>query len=290
MAYINHEQQQQTRAKRRKVRVPEIIQAKGHRLLSCITCYDATFARLVEYSDMDIVLVGDSLGHVVQGKKNTLNVRIEDVAYHTKAVAASLRTPLLVADMPFCSSGLIPETTYKSAELLMRAGAEAVKIEGATPQICEQISVLVKHGIPVMGHIGLQPQSVHTAGGYRLQGREDSSKERLIGEAKALFAAGCFSLVLEMTNYDTAADITRNVNIPTIGIGAGPECDGQILVIADMLGMNLDFQPKYVKQYAHLETIVIDSINDYCYEVRERKFPFKGSPNQVQPPSAREQS
>jgi len=258
---------------RRKVRVTDILAAKGVRRLATLTCYDATFARLLEKTPLDLVLVGDSLGHVIQGFSTTLGVTVADIAYHTRCVAAALKTPLLVADMPFCAAGLNAHETYRNAEALMRAGAEAVKIEGATPALCEQISVLTHAGIPVCGHIGLTPQSVHAIGGYKTQGKTEHARARLLEEGRRLEDAGVFALVLELVTPEVARDVTAELRIPTIGIGAGPECDGQILVLQDMLGMNLDFQPKFLKHYAMLENTVTDAVQAYCREVEAREFP-----------------
>lgn len=269
MAYINDPQ---TPA-RKKVRVPDLLALKGVRRISSITCYDATFARLLEKTPLDFVLVGDSLGHVMQGGQSTLGVTVEHVAYHTRCVSSTLRTPLLVADMPFASAGLNSAKTFEYAEILMRAGAEAVKIEGASPEICSQIDTLTRHGIPVLGHLGLIPQSVHAIGGYRVQGKTDEARQRLLEEAHALEKAGCFGIVLELVTPATALEVTAAVNIPTIGIGAGGGCDGQILVLQDMLGMNLDFKPKFLKHFAMLETQVIGAVTSYCQEVGDGSFP-----------------
>ena len=258
---------------RKKVRVPDILALKGKRPIASITCYDATFARLLEMTEIDFVLVGDSLGHVMQGQSSTLGVTVEHIAYHTKCVAQALKTPLLVADMPFCSAGLNDSETFKNAEALMRSGAEAVKIEGASPEICHQISRLTRHGIPVMGHVGLTPQSVHAIGGYRVQGKDSAARERLLQETKALENAGCFAVVLELVTAETSAEITAQLHIPTIGIGAGVHCDGQILVLQDMLGMNLEFAPKFLKHFAVVQETVTQAVNSYCKEVCAKSFP-----------------
>jgi 3-methyl-2-oxobutanoate hydroxymethyltransferase len=258
---------------RKKIRIPDLMAGKGQRRMTCLTCYDASFARLLEKTDLDLVLVGDSLGHVVQGKNTTTQVTVEEVAYHTRCVAAALRTPVLVGDMPFASAGLSAETTYKSAEILVRAGAEAVKIEGATKEICEQISCLTRHGIPVMGHIGLIPQSVHALGGYKMQGKDQKARDFLIDSAKRLEDAGVFSIVLEMVAEETSAVLTEGVRVPTVGIGSGSRCDGQILVLNDMLGMNLDFQPKFLRRFAELEATIVSAVGQYCAEVGSGAYP-----------------
>ena len=273
MVYSNNPAPVPSAPHRKKVRVPDLLALKGKRTIASITCYDSTFARLLEMTEIDFVLVGDSLGHVMQGQTSTLGVTIEHVAYHTRCVAQTLKTPLLVSDMPFCSAGLNDLETFKNAEILMRAGAEAVKIEGASPEICAQISRLTRHGIPVMGHAGLTPQSVHAIGGYKVQGKDLAAKERLVNEVKSLEDAGCFAVVIELVTPDTSAELTRLLHIPTIGIGAGAQCDGQILVLQDMLGMNLDFAPKFLKHFAQLQATVSNAVNTYCQEVVAKTFP-----------------
>lgn len=264
-------------SKRKKIRVPDLRLKKtsnpGAGLITALTCYDATFARLLEKTPVDLVLVGDSLGHIIKGQNSTLNVSIDEVVYHTRCVASHLKTPLLVADMPFGSAGFSDDIAYKHAQQLMNAGAEAVKIEGATDEVLRQISGMVRHGIPVLGHIGLMPQSLHAIGGYRVQGKSHSDQDRLKDEALALEKAGCFAIVLELVEHQTAAFVTKNIGIPTIGIGSGNECDGQILVLHDMLGLNLDFTPKFLKHFAMLENTVVDAVKDYCIEVSTRKYP-----------------
>jgi 3-methyl-2-oxobutanoate hydroxymethyltransferase len=258
---------------RKKLRIPDLISSKGQRKLTCLTCYDAQFARILERTSVDLVLVGDSLGNVIQGAVTTTGVTVEHIVYHTKCVSASLCTPVLVADMPFGSAGISVEKTADNAAALIRAGAEAVKIEGATAEILEQISFLTRHSIPVLGHIGLLPQSVHSLGGYKVQGKTERDRNRLISEAKALEASGCFGIVLELVAEDVASAVTNSVSIPTIGIGAGRNCDGQILVLSDMLGMNLSFSPKYLKHFARLEETISQAIGDFCDEVANSNFP-----------------
>lgn len=270
MSYAANSEQS---AQRKKRRVPDIVARKGGTPIKALTCYDATFARLLEKSDIDVVLVGDSLGHVMQGGDSTVTVTAHDVAYHTRCVARGLRTPLLVADVPFASAGFSDQRLYSDVETLMRAGAEAVKIEGASVEICQQIARLTTHGIPVMGHIGLIPQSVHALGGYKIQGKSEESKMRLAEEARRLAEAGCFAIVLELVDEQTAAWVTSQCPVPTIGIGSGNRCDGQILVLQDMLGMNLDFKPKFLKHFAELEKMISGAVETYCKEVGERSFP-----------------
>ncbi len=258
---------------RKKVRVPDLRGRKGVQRIVCLTCYDASFARILESTQVDLVLVGDSLGNVIQGAASTTGVSVSDIAYHTRCVASALKAPLLVADMPFGTAGFSNRETFAAAHALVRAGAEAVKIEGATPEICSQISQLTRHGIPVMGHIGLLPQSVNTVGGYRLQGKSQEDSERLVAEAKLLQDAGCFAIVLELVAEDVARKVTDAVAIPTVGIGSGIGCDGQILVLNDMLGMNLSFSPKFLKRFAQLEVTIKEAVEKYCSEVRDGAFP-----------------
>lgn len=258
---------------RRKVRVPDITALKGVRKVASLTCYDATFARLLERTPLDFVLVGDSLGNVIQGRNGTIGVTVDDVAYHTRCVAAALRTPVLVADMPFAAAGFDAHATYRNAEILMRAGAEAVKIEGAWPGLCEQIHTLTELGIPVMGHVGLTPQSVHALGGHKIQGKDEAARARLVEEARRLEQAGVFAIVLELVTSAVAAEVTASVRVPTVGIGAGQGCDGQILVLQDMLGLNKDFKPKFLRHFAVLEDAVLEAVETYCRDVVAGAFP-----------------
>jgi 3-methyl-2-oxobutanoate hydroxymethyltransferase len=258
---------------RKKVRVTDVLKFKNQKKISSITCYDASFARLIEMTSIDFVLVGDSLGHVMQGKKSTLDVTVADVAYHVRCVASALKTPLLVADMPFASAGFENTRVFHDAEILMRAGAEAVKIEGASRTVCSQIAQLTEHGIPVMGHVGLTPQSVHALGGYKIQGKNEAAALRLLEETKRLQDAGVFCVVLELVVESVARRVTDSLTIPTVGIGAGQGCDGQILVLQDMLGMNTSFKPKFLRHFASLEQNVVDAVNNYCKEVESETFP-----------------
>ena len=259
---------QTTVSNRKKIKTTDFVElkTKGKKITS-ITCYDSTFAHILENTDIDFVLVGDSLGNVMQGAQSTLNVTLEHVAYHVKCVSSKLKNPLLVGDMPFASAGVSRETTVNNAVVLMQAGAEAVKIEGASKEILEDIAFLTAHGIPVMGHIGLQPQSIHAVGGYKIQGKSESSKHRLMSEAKKLEEAGCFAVVLELVDSSLAEQISLSLQIPTIGIGSGNHCDGNILVLQDMLGMNTNFKPKFLQYYAKLEETIAHAVNQYCSDV-----------------------
>jgi len=247
---------------------------KGAEPLVAITCYDYTFARLVD-EFADIVLVGDSLGMVVQGQRNTLGVTLDDVLYHTRAVARGLERAHLVADLPFGSyQTCVRDAVHSATRLLAEGKAEAVKLEGGRA-MAETVDRLVSVGIPVMGHIGLTPQSVHQFGGFKVQGRSDAARASLLEDALALQSAGAYSLVLEGIPADLAAELTSQLRIPTIGIGAGPRCDGQVLVITDLLGLNPSFKPRFVKHYAGLSSIVTEAVGQYAREVRSGVFPDK---------------
>lgn len=261
-----------TRAKV-KVRIPHLLAAKGKRKLAALTCYDASFARILDKTEVDVVLVGDSLGHVIQGRGSTIPVTVADICYHTRAVARMLTRPHLVADMPFATAGLDDGRCFEAAAELMRAGAESIKIEGASPEILGQIEHLTRQGIPVMGHLGLTPQSLHALGGYRVQGKSEDAIQELVTSARRLEAAGCYAIVLELCSEDAGSRITAEVAVPTIGIGSGPDCDGQILVLHDMLGMDASFRPKFLKQFDSFEERILTATERYVAEVRNRVFP-----------------
>ena len=243
----------------------------GQKLI-VVTCYDALFARIVEQAGIDVLLVGDSLGMVVQGKPDTLSVRMDDMLYHTRLVAGAARRSLVIADMPFLSYQVSLEESIRNAGHLLQAGAAAVKLEGGV-EISDRIQAMATFGIPVMGHLGMTPQSVHRFGGYRVQGKDREQRDKLIADAKALEAAGAFAVVLEAIPTDLADTITRVLTIPTIGIGAGPHCDGQVLVLYDLLGLFDDFVPKFVKPYAHLKADALQALRRYKEEVEQGKFP-----------------
>jgi 3-methyl-2-oxobutanoate hydroxymethyltransferase len=240
--------------------------------LVVVTAYDALFARIVEQAGIRVILVGDSLGVVVQGKPNTLSVTMEDMLYHTKLVAGAVQRSLVIADMPFMSYQASPEDAVRNAGRLLQAGAAAVKLEGGAV-MADRIKAMTSIGIPVMGHLGMTPQSVHVLGGYKVQGKVDDQALRLLEDAKALEAAGAFALVLEAIPVDLAKKITQAVSIATIGIGAGPHCDGQVLVIYDLLGLFDTFIPKFVKTYAHLKADTLQALARYKEEVEQGKFP-----------------
>jgi 3-methyl-2-oxobutanoate hydroxymethyltransferase len=256
-----------------RVRVHHLREMKARRQkITAVTCYDATFARLVDSAGIDVVLVGDSLGHVIQGHDTTLPVTVDHVVYHSAAVSRGLERAHLVADLPFLSYRNPDVALQNAGRMLSEGGAHAVKLEGGA-EVAPVVQVLVQAGIPVMGHIGLTPQSIHAMGGHRVQGRGRAARERLLEAAKALEAARCYSLVIEGVPTELAREISAALAIPTIGIGAGPGCDGQILVLYDLLGLNPAFTPKFLKRYAELGSTVHDALAAYKGEVQQGAFP-----------------
>ena len=238
-----------------------------------ITAYDATFARMLDEGGADVLLVGDSLGMVIQGLDSTLPVTVDEVVYHCRAVARGTRHAHIVGDMPFMSyQGSMDEALRNAGRFLKEGGAHAVKLEGGA-DVAEKIARIVAAGIPVMGHVGLTPQSVHAMGGFRVQGRTEEAAERVLAEAHAVAAAGAYAIVLEGIPSDLAARITAALDIPTIGIGAGPGCDGQVLVSYDLLGLTPDLRPKFVKRYDEWFERGIDAAQRFCAEVRSGAFP-----------------
>jgi 3-methyl-2-oxobutanoate hydroxymethyltransferase len=254
----------------RPVTVPDFLAAKAKGVrLTMLTAYDYTMARLLDAAGVDGILVGDSLGMVVQGQPHSLAVTLEEVIYHTKLVARGLRRSLLVADMPFMSFQVSPEQALINAgRLVKEGGAHAVKLEGGV-RSAAAVAAITRAEIPVMGHVGLTPQSVRRLGGFRVQREED----RLLADARATEEAGAFAVVLECIPSEAATRISRALKIPTIGIGAGAGCDGQILVTPDMLGMFEDLQPRFVKQFADVGQAIVQAAEAYCREVREGAFP-----------------
>jgi len=245
--------------------------------IAAVTAYDATAARLVDAAGADLVLVGDSLGMVVQGHESTLPVTLEQMIYHSAIVRRGLARGAgrahLVGDLPFGSYQASADEAVKSAmRLVAEGGVEAVKLEGGQ-EFAEVIRRIVRAGVPVMGHIGLTPQSVHKMGGYVVQGKDSDRAQQLLKDARALEAAGCYAIVLECVPAELARIITSQLRIPTIGIGAGPHCDGQVLVTQDMLGLYGDLRPKFVKHYTEAGLQIRQAIEAYCREVREGKFP-----------------
>jgi len=241
--------------------------------IAMITAYDYGMASLIDDTDMDIILVGDSLGMVVLGYESTLPVTMEDMIHHTKAVARGASKALIVADMPFMSYQISPEAALANAgRFLQEAGAQAVKLEGGSEQ-AETVRKITLSGIPVMAHLGLTPQSIHQLGGYKVQGKNEPAAQKMLRDAKILEEAGAFSLVLECIPEKLAAEITRSISIPTIGIGAGIHCDGQVLVINDLLGLYERLTPKFVKRYANLDTEIKKALGVYVSEVKTGVFP-----------------
>ncbi|UCF45922.1 MAG: 3-methyl-2-oxobutanoate hydroxymethyltransferase [Myxococcales bacterium] len=258
----------------RPVTVPRLRKMKrdGQRI-TMVTAYDATFARLFDDAGIEVLLVGDSLGMVVQGQDSTLPVTVDEVIYHCRAVARGTRRAHVVGDMPFLSWQVSPEKALENAgRFLSEGGAQSVKLEGGV-DAAPTIERIVHAGIPVMAHVGLTPQSVHAMGGFRVQGRTEETAARVLADAKAVAQAGAYALVLEGIPTDLAQRITEAVDIPTIGIGAGPHCDGQVLVCYDLLGLTPDLKPKFVKRYAEFFEEGVAAARRYRDEVRAGTFP-----------------
>ena len=261
-----------------KVSVPELqrLKASGQKI-SALTAYDYPFARILDGCGIDVLLVGDSLGTAVQGADTTLPVTLDEMIYHVRLVTRARTRALVVGDMPFLTyQASICDAIANAGRLLKEGGAEAVKLEGGV-NVARVVKAIVNVDIPVMAHIGLTPQSVHRMGGYKVQGkkagRQPGARERLLEDAEAVTNAGAFAVVLEGVPLDLAAEITEMLPIPTIGIGAGPHCDGQILVMHDLLGMSGAFTPKFVKRYADLEQVISGAVQTYISDVRGQAFP-----------------
>jgi 3-methyl-2-oxobutanoate hydroxymethyltransferase len=258
----------------KKVTAPELRARKGAGdSIAMVTAYDFTMARLLDEAGVDMLLVGDSLGMVVQGLGNTLPVTLEEIAYHCRAVARGAVRAHVVGDMPFMSYQVSPGQAVEAAgKLLKDGGAESVKLEGGE-DFAEHVWRIVRAGVPVVGHVGLMPQSVHALGGFKVQGRGDEGARRIVADAKAIEDAGAYAIVLEAIPPDVAAEVTRSVSVPTIGIGAGPECDGQVLVCTDLLGMSRGHTPKFAKRYAEVGDAIVAATRRYVDEVRAGVFP-----------------
>jgi len=254
--------------------IPDIKKLKDSgEKIAMLTAYDYAFASLIDECDIDMILVGDSLGMVVVGYDTTLPVTMDEMIHHTKAVARGARKALIVGDMPFLSYQLSPEKALANAgRFIQEANAQAVKLEGGR-EYAETVRKITAAGIPVMAHLGLTPQCIHQLGGYKVQGKKEDSARRIKEDAKILEEAGAFSLVLECIPEGLAAEITQSLNIPTIGIGAGVHCDGQVLVIHDLLGLYERFTPKHVKKYANLHTEIKKAVKHYIKEVKNSDFP-----------------
>ena len=261
-------------AARKPVTVPVLrrMKAAGERIVM-LTAYEASMAWQLEQAGVDIALVGDSLGMVVQGHTSTLPVTLEHMVYHTAAVARGLKATLLIADLPFMSDRDVPHALDAGARLVGQAGAAMVKIEGARPHVLEAITALTARAIPVCAHVGLTPQSVHALGGFRIQGRQTGAADRLVADAQAVEAAGAQLLVIEGVPSALGQRITGAVSIPTIGIGAGPDCDGQVLVIHDLLGMTPGKRPTFSKDFLAGRGSVAEAIGAYVHDVRSGAFP-----------------
>jgi len=261
---------------KKKVTTSTILQMKREgKKITSLTAYDFPFAEILDEAGIDIILVGDSLGMVVLGYKNTTFVTLDDMVHHTKAVSRANGKAMIVADMPFLSFQVSKEEALRNAGRLMTEGcAEAVKLEGGVV-VEETIRAIVNAGIPVMGHVGLTPQSFYAFGGYKVQGRGKTEEERVLEDARAVERAGAFSIVLEGIPLKLAKRVTEALTIPTIGIGAGPHCDGQVLVLHDMLGFFKGFAPKFAKRYADLDQVVKKAVSAFKEEVVQEKFPKK---------------
>ncbi len=244
---------------------------KGEKI-AVLTCYDASFATLLETSGVDVLLVGDSLGMVIQGRETTLPVTIEQMAYHTSCVASGAQQAFVIADMPFGTSQFSARETFAHAVQLMQAGAEMIKLEGGA-EMAETVAFLTSRGIPVCGHIGLTPQSVHQLGGYKVQGKGDVAAQKLIKDALALQQAGAGMIVLEAIPAALGAEVTAQVSVPTIGIGAGAACSGQVLVLHDMLGIYPGKKARFVKDFMPGAGSVAQAVANYVAEVKSGSFP-----------------
>jgi 3-methyl-2-oxobutanoate hydroxymethyltransferase len=262
-----------------KITVPDLLQRKTlaagspNKKITCLTAYDYPTARLMDEAGVDVVLVGDSVGMVVLGYDSTLPLTLEESLHHTKAVRRGVQRALVVADMPYGSyHGEMSEALHNAMRFVKEAGAEAVKVEGGERRL-ELIARLTEAEIPVMGHVGLTPQSVNALGGYRVQGRTPGTAEQVLRDARSVEAAGAFAIVLEALPRELAAEITCTVRIPTIGIGAGPDCDGQILVLHDMLGLTFQEAPKFARSYANIGEIISNAVREYCADVQNGSFP-----------------
>jgi 3-methyl-2-oxobutanoate hydroxymethyltransferase len=265
-----------------KVTVPEILSRKSlspsnfagsHTKITCLTAYDYPSALLVDEAGVDVILVGDSVGMAVLGYDSTLPVTLEDMLHHVRAARRGAKRALLVADMPYGSYHISIEDSVRNAvRLVKEGGAEAVKVEGGERRI-ELIARLVEAEIPVIGHVGLTPQSIHAMGGFHVQGKSAEASVRIERDARAAEAAGAFAVVLESIPRELAARVTERLRIPTIGIGAGPDCDGQILVFHDLLGLTPGRVPKFARQYADLSSVISQAVTAYCNDVRQGSFP-----------------
>ncbi|OIO00216.1 MAG: 3-methyl-2-oxobutanoate hydroxymethyltransferase [Desulfovibrionaceae bacterium CG1_02_65_16] len=267
----------------KQLTAPDMLARKGGAKIAMLTAYDYPTGLLADAAGADAILVGDSVGMVCLGLPDTLGVTMADMLHHTRATARAVKHALLVADMPFLSyQGSVAEAVANAGRFLQEAGARAVKVEGGA-EFLPQITAMLDAGIPVMGHIGLTPQQVARFGGFKAQGKTARAAQKLVGDARALADAGCFGIVLEAVPDEVAARITAELAIPTIGIGAGPRCDGQVLVQHDVLGLCPGIKPKFVKQYADLWTPAKEALAAYCAEVRSGVFPAEAHTRHMSP-------
>ncbi len=257
-----------------KITIQDFLRKKTEgKKISMLTAYDFPFAQIIDEAGIDGILVGDSLGMVVQGLENTLPVTMDEMIYHTKLVTRAVKNAIVIGDMPFMSYQTgVGDAVRNAGRFLKEAGASAVKLEGGA-EAADRIRAMARADIPVMAHIGLTPQSIHRMGGYKVQGKTEEAEARLIGEARMVEEAGAFALLLEAIPMGLAKKITEELSIPTIGIGAGPYCDGQVLVLHDVIGMFERFVPKFVKRYANLKESALKAVRDYKEEVEKGVFP-----------------
>jgi len=256
-------------------RVTDFLRARQQGTpIAMTTCYDAWSAQLIAQTPVDAVLIGDSAAMVMHGHESTVHATVEMMAAHTAAVARGLTNKVIVGDMPFPTHRLGKDVATRTADTLLKAGAHAVKLEGARGHL-DTVHHLVEGGVPVMGHLGLTPQSVHVFGGHKVQGRGDAAATQLIEDAKALEDAGVFAIVLEVIPAELAKEVTQALTIPTIGIGSGVHCSGQILVLQDLLGMNADFQPKFLRTYLDGATLIQDALTRYTEDVKGAQYPSR---------------
>ena len=273
-----------------KITIPALLARKtaGPKIV-CLTAYDYPTAKLLDEGGVDLILVGDSLGMVVLGYENTVPVTMDEMIHHTRAVSRGVRRALVVGDMPYFSFHLSPDETIRNASrFLKEGGAAAVKIEGASPKRLKLVRDMVEAEIPVMGHVGLTPQSIHHLGRFRVKGSRADEARRIVDDAIGLEKAGVFAVVLESVPVEVAADVTRAIKVPTIGIGAGPACDGQVLVFHDVMGFTTGYMPKFVRKYADLYAVMSGAVAAYAGDVREGRFPDDATSYHLKPEVAAE--
>jgi 3-methyl-2-oxobutanoate hydroxymethyltransferase len=279
-----------TDAPNEKITIPGLVarKAAGPKIV-CLTAYDYPTAKILDEAGVDLILVGDSLGMVVLGYENTVPVTMDEMIHHTRAVTRAVKRAVVVGDMPYFSFHLSAHETVRNASrFLKEAGAAAVKIEGASKKRLKLVEAMVEAEIPVMGHVGLTPQSIHHLGRFRVRGTAAEGARRIVEDAAALEKAGAFAVVLESVPVEVAAEVTRAVRIPTIGIGAGPACDGQVLVLHDMLGFTTGYMPKFVRKYADIHGVVSGAVRAYAVDVREGRFPDDATSYHLKPEVAAE--